>query len=109
MRRARSSDCSTTNTVVPDAAHPLQELDDALGDRRREPEGQLVDEQHVRARDQRHREGEQLLLAAREVARRLAHPGREHREPFERLGDVVVGKPDGRARASERGGGAPRP
>ena len=66
-------------------------VDDVLGDRRREPEGQLVDEQHVRPRDQRHREREQLLLAAREVARRLAHPRREHREPFERLADVVVG------------------
>ena len=72
-------------------AQPLQERDDARGNRGREAEGQLVDEQHVRPRDQGHREGEQLLLAAGEVARRLAHPRRERREPLERVADVVIG------------------
>ena len=53
---------------MPVVAEPLHDLEQLLDDDRREPERQLVDDQHLGLVHERHRQGEHLLLAARQVA-----------------------------------------
>ena len=77
------------------ALHDLQQL---LDDERREPERQLVDHEELRLGEERHREREHLLLAARELRGRVAEPRPQHREEIERL----VGRAASRTRLSLR-------
>ncbi len=69
----------------------LQPVDDAqqvLHDDGREAERQLVDEEHVRLVQQRHREREHLLLATRQRRRHLVAPPGEVGEQLEHVGDA---------------------
>ena len=66
------------------ALHDRQQLPD---DHRSEAERQLVDQQHLRAHDEAHRQGEHLLLAAGQVGGGGVEPLAEDRERLERLGD----------------------
>ena len=47
-----------------------ERVEDDVDDLRRQPQGRLVEQQHVRARDERPPDRELLLLAAGEGARR---------------------------------------
>ena len=59
-----------------------------LGDHaRRQAERELVDHQQARARQQRHGEGEHLLLATAEVGGGLLHPVLERREHLQHVRD----------------------
>ena len=59
------SDCSTMIIVMALVVQPRDDLEHLLHDDGREPERQLVDDQHLGLVHQRHREREHLLLAAR--------------------------------------------
>ncbi len=64
----------------PVVAHLPERLEEGLDDARREPERGLVEEQHVRPRDQRARDRELLLLAAGEQPGLAAGELRDDRE-----------------------------
>ena len=81
---------------------------EALDDDRREPERQLVDEDHARVRDERLREHDHLLLAAREQAAGDPPALLELGEELERARDPALRVLAWRARRSPRGG-CPRP
>ena len=71
-----------------------------LRDQRREPERRLVEQQEPRPPHQGARDGEHLLLAARQRAAALAEPLGEAREQLEDAGEVAVpGAVAGRKRA----------
>ena len=57
--------------LVADAAHDLEEL---LDDHRRQAERQLVDQQQLGPRQERHGQRQHLLLAARQVGGRVVEP-----------------------------------
>ena len=73
--------------VMPSRLEPLDDAEQLLHDDRRQPERELVDEQHVGVVQQRDRQRQHLLLAARqrrravwswrsaEVGEQLEHPG----------------------------------
>ena len=67
-------------TALLERAHDVEHL---LDDHRSEPERQLVDDQHLGVTDEGHRQGQQLLLAARQVLGRRAQPVAQHREQLE--------------------------
>ncbi len=66
--RATLTDCSTSTTVVPGRARRRDEREQLGDDVGRQAERQLVDEQQPRRADERHGEGQHLLLAAGQVA-----------------------------------------
>ena len=78
MRCAR---CSTRRTARPRLANRGERVEDDVDDPRRETERRLVEQQDVGLRDERARDRELLLLAARERARgaasELAHDREE--------------------------------
>ena len=76
--RARSSACcSTMTTVSPSSSHEaLHGLHEPLDDDRREAERQLVDHQQLGPGHQRPGDGQLLLLAARQRARRAGRRAR---------------------------------
>ena len=80
----RCARCSTSRTVTPALADRGERLEDDVDDRRREPERRLVEQQHVGRGDERARDRELLLLAARERAR---VPRAELRDDREELVD----------------------
>ena len=57
------------------------------GGLRGQTEGELVDQEQSRRRDQRHGEGEHVLLTAGEVTGALGGPFLEAREQVERVGE----------------------
>ena len=73
---ATFSDCSTMIIVRPAFLERADDLEHLLDDDRREPERQLVDDEHLGLVDQRHRQREHLLLAARQILRRRVAAGR---------------------------------
>ena len=81
-----------------------ERLEQRLDDDRREPERRLVEQQHVGPRDQRARDRELLLLAARERARVAVRELGDHREepahPVEVVGDALRASGARRARAA---------
>ena len=92
---ARAAFCSTSRIVTPSLAQLLERVEDEVDHDRREPERRLVEEQQPRAREQRARDRELLLLAARERRRRSAVVRSQDREALE---DALRG----RAAASSR-------
>src|SRR5262249_4418410 len=70
--------------------HRLDRRHEALDDDRREPERELVYEQHARTGDERLREHEHLLLAARQQTALRRPALLELREQAERIVDPVL-------------------
>ncbi len=66
--------------------HPSNDREQLADDDRCEAQRQLVDQQHLRAHHEAHREREHLLLAARHVRRRRVESVGEHREHLQHLG-----------------------
>ena len=84
-----------------------ERVEDDVDDARREPERRLVEEQDVGLRDERARDRELLLLAARERARAPPAELVDDREQLvDALERVAVAAA---ARRRARGGGSPRP
>ena len=78
---------------MPRARISAERLEDDVDDRRREPERGLVEEEHVRARDERARDRELLLLAAGERARLPAPELLHDREQLVDRVDVLLRRP----------------
>ena len=77
----RCARCSTSRTVTPRSRIAASASKTTSTTLRREPERRLVEQQHVGPRDERARDRELLLLAARERARRAgARNSRDDRE-----------------------------
>ncbi|MBA2625311.1 MAG: ATP-binding cassette domain-containing protein, partial [Acidimicrobiia bacterium] len=68
--------------LVADRPHDVEEL---LHDHRRETERELVDHEQLRFRQERHPEGQHLLLATREVGRGIVEARAQDREDAEHL------------------------
>ena len=66
----RAAFCSTSRIVDAFLLQLLEDLEHLVDDQRREPERRLVEEQQLRPREQRARDRELLLLAARELRAR---------------------------------------
>ena len=99
-QRAALLDEQDRDAVLADAAERLEQR---LDDGRREPERRLVEQQHVGPREQRTRDRELLLLAARERAgvalRELGDDREEAAHPVEVVGDALLAAPPGEPEA----------
>ena len=82
--------------------HPPNDRQQLADDDRCEAQRQLVDQQHLRAHHEAHREREHLLLAARHVRRRRVESAGEHREDLQHLGGGRRNTRAGRADWSSR-------
>ena len=82
--RATSADCSTSTIVHPAVRASSSRGRSWLDDEGGQPEGQLVDEQQPGTGEQRHGQGELLLLAAGQVAGRLVAATLQARERSQR-------------------------
>ena len=102
MVSATFTDCSTRMTVVPCSLELAHDGEQLLDDDWREPERQLVDHQHVGLGEERHREREHLLLAARQVRGGSFMPAPQHREELEHLLGRGLRVRAGRAGAATR-------
>ena len=106
---ARPAFCSTTSIESPSLAVELAErAEQLLGDERREPERRLVEQHELRARHQRPRDREHLLLAAAHAARLLVAPLAEARER-RRTSGRCRRRPRGRGGGTRRRAGCRRP
>ena len=86
-------DCSTSTTAVPCLPQLVQQLEDRGERLGRQPERELVDQQHARLAQQRLGDGEHLLLSTGEVAGRQVEPLLEGREPAAGVRDPVCVSP----------------
>ena len=87
---------------------PLHGLEELGHHARGQAERQLVDHQQPGPRQQRHRDGEHLLLPAAEVGRRLLHAVLERRELLQGARRGLRRGSSRRGRASPPGAGSPR-
>ena len=76
--------------VMPSRLEPLDDRQQLLHDDRRQPERELVDEQHVGVVQQRDGQRQHLLLAARQRRRQLVLAVGELAEQLEHAGDAPV-------------------
>ena len=68
------------------ARHALHDREHLPNNHRCQTEREFVDEQHPGSHHEAHRQGEHLLLTARQVDGRFVEAGRQHREDLEHFG-----------------------